>query len=209
MNAVSSYDSTKAQPVLNSLSLAFTNTETKETLQPQITPSEDSTDAKEGSALETLQAHFSTHITDVEARTNRFGTMMHIRMPVKKFQRALSSQSLSGQSPSGQGGFLQTLISLIEARETAAPYRMDIILNTPESPDIMLKNTPELLRKDLETAASFAQTLEQNGLPKKLMSTGLFKGDEGFIDLFFRRYEPLKITAQELAQTMGVVENEE
>lgn len=195
LNTVSSFEDTKSRPVLNSLSLAFSNQEKRTELKPDVTKSE-AEENNEGDTLEKLQAHFNAYITGAQIRKNRFGTMMHIRMPLEKFERAISMPALQGAA-SGSG-FLPTLISLIQTRETEIPYRMDIVVNLENKPAFLQSKSPEIYNTNLKKAALFASSLESSGMQKKLMSVGLSKGSPGFVDIFFRRYEPFNPYNEEL-----------
>ena len=72
------------------------------------------------------------------------------------------------------------------------PYRMDMLLSIPQDPADMTKSDPEGFQKKLETVTGFAQKLEEMGIPKTLLSSGLQRGENGFIDIYFVRYEPFR-----------------
>jgi len=185
LNGVSDFEEMKFQPVLNSIALTFADRQIEERLQPSSTPSEDLS-VKEGNTLDKIRGLFNAHISGFEARTNRLGTIMVIRMPTPRFERAIFEPILESDLDEG---FLPTLVSLIQTRDTEQPYRMDVMLNVSDTPADMLSNTPVDLGTNVAKIASFSERLEELGVEKKLVSIGLQKGQAGFVDLYFRRYE--------------------
>lgn len=187
LNAVSSFEETKSAPVLNSLSITFSGKDLQEALEPNIVESA-AQSINEGDTLDQLKALFNAHITGAKTRKNRLGTTMHIRMPIQQFERSLSAPR------SAQGSFLPTLASLIQTSDTKTIYRMDMVLNIPATPANAVSDAPEMLRKNLRKIALISKRIEENGVPKKLISSGLSQGEEDIIDIYFRRYEPFNPT---------------
>lgn len=196
LNTLSNYEDMKSRPVLNSIAVAFSSKEIGDGEKPSYEESVKQS-FKKGTALDNINGLFEAQVTGVESKQNRFGTKMHVRVPLRQFEKAViqSAQTPGDTSAvpgisSGNGFFMPTLISLLQAEETAVPYRMDMLVNVPDAPSRMQNEQPSSLKTPLEQAGMLAQILERAGLPKKLYSAGLAQGKTGYIDIYFRRYEP-------------------
>lgn len=191
LNTLSNFEDMKSRPVLNSLAMAFSS---KEVGDGERTSYEDTVKEsfKKGSALDNINSLFEAQVTGFESKQNRFGTKMHVRLPLRQFEKAvIQSAQVPGQMASTSGNFfMPTLVSLLRAEETQVPYRMDMLVNVPASPSRMQNEQPSSLKNPITKAGMLAQILETAGLPKKLYSTGLAQGKEGYVDIYFRRYEP-------------------
>ncbi|MCB1839243.1 MAG: hypothetical protein KDI61_03120, partial [Alphaproteobacteria bacterium] len=146
MNSNSGFEQTKAQPVLRSLSLAFSG-KTLEQGQAPLAEFVDVALKGEGDSLERIESLFTTHLTDVQAKRNRLGNMMRIRLPVGSFAQgievAADDEGRGGGNYRGEKGkFLPTLIALLQSSDRGIPYRMDMLLSTPEDPGDMSSANP-------------------------------------------------------------------
>ena len=194
MNAVSGYEETKTQPVMRSISLAFSNKENVE----EFGPSDDPTiimNVGSGDTLSKVKGLFEGQISNIQVTKNRLGTVMHIRVPVLSFKRAIEMPRLDNSAQAklsnmDEGSFLQTLVTLLRAEENNMPYRSDIILEVAYKPDSVEQGNLGQASKDLKAVAGFASKLEGYGLPKHYLSAGLMKGDSGYVSLYFRSYTP-------------------
>ncbi|MCB1591083.1 MAG: hypothetical protein KDI90_01400 [Alphaproteobacteria bacterium] len=195
MNGNSGFDDTKARPVMQSLSLAFSNTTTEQGQAPldEIVPE---THHGEGETLERIESLFSAHIPGVQAKRNRLGNMMRIRMPVRSFETGIDFSGLSSENENKQGSegergkFLPMLVALLQSQSSGVPYRMDMLLDVPDDPVSLIERSPAFLSEKTALVSSFANSLQSAGIPGPLLGTGLQKGENGFIDIFFRRDEP-------------------
>ncbi len=196
MNAISSFETSKSAPVINSLALAFSNRVLDREISP-ITPSADMS-INDGDTLEVLEGLFNAHLASFQATTNRFGTVMRIKTPVGQFEKSIniSSSGYNITTLGAKGSFIQNMISLLRSEKKAMPYRVDMVLNIPEELADFQKNYPNEFISNLKLVSSFAGILENAGLPKKMISIGLSKGDEGFIELYFYRYKPFNMYHQ-------------
>ncbi|PCJ97526.1 MAG: hypothetical protein COA45_09680 [Zetaproteobacteria bacterium] len=197
MNAVSGFDESKATPVLSSLSMAFSSQilETAENVADEETPR---VALGEGDALEVLEGLFSAHISGFQATRNRLGTVMHVRADVEAFENAIdvSGVGYDDVSMGERGSFILSMISILRSQEKGQTYRIDMILNLPKDPAVFQKNYPDEFMHNLKHVSGFAEILERAGLPKKMISAGVAKGDVGFIDLYFYRYRPFNMLAE-------------
>lgn len=198
MNGMSGFENTKAVPVMNSVSMAFSN----RTMAQEKAPSDDETLSRvinSGDVLEKVEALFTAEIASFEAVRNRFGNMMHVRVPVLDFGKAIDIPILGTPEPfeggddyvKGRGAFLPTLISMLKAEKHGRPYRLDMVLAVDGDPAEMSARDREKFVRGVGTVSGFARTLEDAGLPGAYISAALGEGKTGFIDLYFRPYEPL------------------
>tara|TARA_B100001989_G_scaffold252549_1_gene235019 strand:- start:5221 stop:5931 length:711 start_codon:yes stop_codon:yes gene_type:complete len=193
MNAVSGYEKTKTQPVMKSLSLAFSNKEIVEDHGPSEEPTMMMNLGK-GDTLSKIEGLFDGHIANFTAKRNRLGTIMHVRLPVLAFKRAIEMPQLQSKDDSklsnlADESFLQTLVTLLRAEENNLPYRMDMILETSYQPDVISEETQSRMRSDLTRVSGFASRLENYGMPQQYISAGLQFGETGYVSLYFKRYE--------------------
>lgn len=191
LNGLASFEDVKAKPVLNSVATAFSTRDTviEDTVPPALIEST-ANSTREGDTLTQLQAVFEANIAGIDVERNRLGTVMHVSMPLKKFENGIILPNpQSGRTREEAGGFLlPTLISIMHSRENV-PYDMDIVLNLETDPAQAAIDHPEALKDSLQTISRIAQTIEDEGFPEELLTAGLGKGRAGYVDLYFRRHE--------------------
>ncbi len=204
MNAVSNFEDSKSKPVMNSLALAFSNRVLEQEMAPFYTSTAQMS-LNEGDTLEVLEGLFNAHLSGFEVTRNRLGTVMHVRTTVGQFENSinLSGLNYNNYTLGVQGSFAQTLVTLLRSEEKGQPYRMDIILNIPEEPVSIKKQNPDKFISHLKNVSSFASVLEGAGMPKKMISAGLAKGDSGFVDLYFYHYKPFNMYDKINAESEG------
>ncbi|MCB1783230.1 MAG: hypothetical protein KDI13_04485 [Alphaproteobacteria bacterium] len=198
MNGVSGFEETKAHPVMNSIALAFSNKPGNEDRAPDDQINKDFV-IGEGDALSQIEGLFNAEVIAFESVRNRFGTTMHVQVPVLEFERAIDVPRSSSTQPleqgnaytKGRGAFLPTLVSLLKADKRGMPYRMDMILALDNNPADETAITPKLLEEKVEKIGALAGKLERAGLPQKFITAGLGQGKSGFIDLYFSPWEPI------------------
>jgi len=193
LNAISSYETTKSQPVLNSLTMAFSTQKTVDDIMPgkMITQS---LEQNTGSTLDRIEAAFQSQIASAETKQNRLGTLMFIRMPFEEFKQSIMKSLVipDTSQPSGNEDNLDLLPMLVSLMETDrdVSYTMDMILNIEEEPSSLSESGPEKFAAANKDISSIALKLEEAGLPKYQVTAGLKQGNAGSVDLVFRRYLP-------------------
>jgi hypothetical protein len=196
LNALSTFETIKSQEILNSLNTSFSLERPVALSAPGKVESFDQS-INEGSILDNLQSYFTSQIADVKAKQNRAGTEMHIRMPFDKFQEAIASALTVQKNPDRPDGvdrsFLPTLVSLMDTQNTT-PYRMDIMIASPLSPEKLVSEAPEKYKRMSQDVAAIAKKLEDSGMPVKFLSVGIGTGQEGMVDLYFRRHEAFMLS---------------
>lgn len=198
MNSVSGYEDSKKQPVLNSVALAF-STEVKATEQATSQEENPAKNINQGNALDRLEGLFETHISGFQASRDRFGTTLYVRVPIISFEHNLDLPVIkeSADRPFGRdGSFLQTMISLLVSGQDGKHYRMEITLNIPEAADVYMLGNNAAYLQDIKKLGRYADKLERAGLPKKMLSVGMKKGETGFVELFFYPYAPYSPVAR-------------
>ena len=208
LNAISNYEITKSRPVLNSLNIAFSTKETLDITPPGLQQTQNQ-DQQLGSTLDRIEELFRSQISSVEAKQNRLGTVMHVRLPFNDFQNALISSLTVPREPPAPGAqavdLLPMLVSLLETQRSVA-YKMDMVLNVEESLPYLVAEQPGRFAVYNRAISEVAYKLEDSGLPKVQISAGLESGDAGMIDLFFSRYQPfnpLGVNAPPQEQAQG------
>ncbi len=195
LTSLSNYEEVKARPVMNSVSLAFSSKEVGKDDAPAFEEIKDKKDYNDGDTLDNIEALFKAQISGYKLKHDRVGSSMHVRIQTRVLERAISAASRSdseaGNQPKAFGGaFLPVLVSLMQSGSSGVIYRMDMVLNVPKNPMKLQNDKPKAALDMVKTASSFSRGLERAGLPKKLMSSGIAVGKKGYIDLYFRRYEP-------------------
>ncbi len=201
LNSMSTFEDDAAVPaVLNSLSLAFSGHDNQfpegyVNIGPSSTPTQHVDGGGEGDTLETIEGLFNANLAGFKAKRNRLGTVMHVSLPIKDFERAIKKASLG----SPQGGdadhmtFSQTMITLLRSAKKGKAYRIDMVYNQENEPTVLLRASPDSFKEALIRVSALASYLERKGMPKKMVSIGLAKGKPGILDLYFYRYKPLAV----------------
>ncbi len=194
LNTMSNFEEIKSRPVLNSISVAFSKNEIEEDAAPSFDEDQVQSSFREGDTLDRLEELFRSQITGLDVQKNRMGTVMHIQVSLQKFEKGIMAPVQTGQQRGavlgGIGGsFAPVLVSVLRAEDAVIPYRLDMILNMEQNPAKFQNERPQDMNAKIRKVAAFAEKLEEAGLPKKLVTSGVGQGKEGTIDLFFRRYE--------------------
>ncbi|MCB9982259.1 MAG: hypothetical protein H6861_01100 [Rhodospirillales bacterium] len=195
LNAMSNFEETKSKPVLNSIALTFSKKEATDVTPPGPALVKTTDIAmQDGSALDKIEALFKSQITAIDTKQNRLGTMMYMRVRFKDFDRAVrKSLVISSGNPSldleTEMDLLPMLVSLLETQRDVT-YKMDIVLNIPEDPSTLMSENPQRFASLNKSVSGLAQILEEAGLPKHQVTSGLKQGEDGIAELLFRRYQP-------------------
>ena len=188
LNGISDYEDERSQPIMASISAVFSSSAISETASAPSTMESTSQSDKKGSALDELEELFTAQITGLKAQQNAIGTSMSLTMKLDDFEKALTSPETASVN------FMPTLISLVQTQNNI-PYRMDIIVGIGKNPARLNSEDPRAAAAMVRKAAFLAQTLENAGLPNKLVSTGLGAGPAGYVNLHFRHYEPFDLAS--------------
>lgn len=179
LNTLSGFEEGKAQAVMESLAKTLTFTPSaKENLESDRL-AEEGDYSNEGDNLDKLNALFSSTIPGIKAQKNRFGTQLTVDIPQDEFESLLNSSALNNDTQR----FKTTLKMLVKSTEDIA-YKMDVIVLTEAFP-------PK--QNQLIKAGSYSYALEQSGIPPKLISAGVARGEQDIVRLIFEHYTPLKI----------------
>lgn len=193
LNSVSNFERQNAVPaVLNSLLLTFSSQERSIESRPAPKPSEYE-DQRKGDTINAVEGLFNANIAGFEASRNRLGTVLHVNLPMQRFENAVDAAYFSQFDASEEGeeqSFILTLVTVLRSAERGDPYRVDMVYNIPDDPVVLYETDPNAFWGALKRASDLAENLEERGMPKKMMSIGLQKGKIGYIDLYFYKYAP-------------------
>lgn len=213
LNAISTFETTKSQPVLNSLTVAFSTKKAEKDLAPGKAPQP--TQAQNlGSTLDKVQALFQSQISTAKAKQNRLGTTMVIRLPFEDYKKAMrSSLTIRDNTPSLVNAdavdLLPMLVSLLETQRDVT-YKMDMLLHVNQEPTTIVSEQPERFSSLNRSVSAVAKTLEEAGLPRKQVTAGLKQGEEGMIELVFSRYLPFNpLGTDQIGENADASEGEE
>ena len=196
LNSLSSFEDSKTRAVIDSLSDALIPQYSVQQDMPSPVVASEGEDANKGEALEQIKALFNASIPDVKAQKNRFGTELRMQMSRVDFE-----QALMGEGPDSQR-FSAALAGLIDLN-ASVPYEMDILLNIDVNPALIQTRAPSVAGVLIGTAGRYAQTLEDQGVRPRLITTGLAQGSEDNVFLLFRKYMPVQLEMRTEAEAYG------
>lgn len=193
LNSLSTFEEHKSEAVINSLNEAFVPKQkaAEDLVAQAITMPEES--MRDGDALDNIRNLFQSAIPDAETKKNRFGTLMTTTLPRAQFESALAGGA-TGDALALQKRFTAMLVGMLSL-SVQPEYQIDIILNVPENPAKLQDTNPAAVARYIKTAATYAAILEQEGLDKRRVTTGIEKGKADTIKLTFRPYLPLEMDA--------------
>lgn len=201
LNSISSFEEARIRPVLASVGNTFASKQLEsENVMPSVTESDDES-SREGDTLEQMKALFNAHIPGQKSAVNKTRGELFIQVPFDAFEAAVTAIGReNGQSgdrqapdrgPAAKSSFLlPTLVALIKGSEAGMPYRMDMLLGVSVNPALMKNDEPQQFSALMKKMAGIAQRLESAGMPRKLLSAGIQKGDNGMVDIMFRPHIP-------------------
>ncbi|HCQ71316.1 MAG: hypothetical protein CL570_03365 [Alphaproteobacteria bacterium] len=196
LNSLSTFEESKTRAVIDSLSDALVPQYSFQEDMPSPVIANEGEDANKGDALEQIKALFNASIPDVKAQKNRFGTELRMKMARADFE-----QALVGAGPDGQR-FSAALAGLMDL-DDSVPYEMDIVLNIDANPAALQGRAPSVAGELINAAGRYAQTLEDQGVRSRLITTGLAHGDDDQVFLLFRRYMPVRLELRTEASANG------
>lgn len=186
LNSVSVIKEEKAKPLMESIEEAFASKITNnENWQPS-TATADALSAGEGRMIDQMDALFQGHVAGVQTQKDEGRGVLLMRMNYADLSRAVSN---IGDNSAENKKFMETLTSLLRAGIARQPYRMDIFLQVDGNPAAMQDDQPQKMKVLMHDLGVLAQQLEKAGLPQRLLSVGLEKGQNGTVELLFRPHE--------------------
>lgn len=213
LNAISSFEESRFQPVLSSLGDTFSSrVNQSDNARPSVTVSPDES-IDEGTALERMQLLFNAQIPGQKSAVNNTRGTLHVRVPYEELNEAVMSVGAGGLASgrvsgtgTGQGQraghrmFLPALTALMKGEQVGLFYRVDMVLNIGGNPARMQNHEPLALAAIMKDMGRIGDRLEQAGLPPRLISTGVQQGrsgEVGYVDLLFRAHEPFNPLGEE------------
>ncbi len=210
LTSLSSFEEEKVRPTIASVGEAFSsNTEGDEDNKPSIRDSEKK-GYHEGSVIEQLEGFFTALIPKIDVARYDDRGEMYVRLTVDEWDEMLLALG-ERDSESEANAFLPALSALLGTAKSGHPYRVDILINTPDGAIALYNDKPQAVNALMRKAGGWAIRLEEAGLPKKLVSVGLQKGKTGMVELFFRPhvpYVPLDGAEPEPSESLGLPDEE-
>lgn len=200
LNAISTLEETRIDPVMRSLSEAFATRVDQTDLRDS--PSDLETPEKSihhGSVFERIDALFSAQMPSYQVHIDERNGEMYVRVPYRVFESAVlatlqgNALEMEGEQAAFLPGFFApTLVALMQgdADQDRPVYRMDMILNIRGNPSHLRNQNPQRLAGHIGRITDLSDRLEEAGLQENLMSAGLMDGESDMMDLLFRRHVP-------------------
>lgn len=198
LNAISSFEEVKVKPALESIEETFSTDVRRQDIKPSVMP-DPLQSIHEGDTVERLDALFQAQVRAFNStKSTRSGVMM-VEMPYTDFVDNVTTLGQRELTPQNRKNpplkyFLPTLISLLQSDRKGVPYRMDIILHTPENPAVVQNREPQALLTAINNAGALVARLEAMGMPQKLLGIGVQKGDSANLTLVFRPHVPFSLS---------------
>ena len=198
LNALSTFDENKVEPILGNLEKTFSTTNSDiAQRRPSVRPSDSSEEfSGEGKAstINRLKDLFRGRLSQIEITENTEKGIMMVEVPYQDFSTATL---IVGQTADildvEEVPFLPTLVSLLKTAQDGNIYRMDILLQTDEDPLDLKQNAPDRFRTARDNVGRLSRRLEDAGLSPYHLSIGLREGQENTLNLIFTPYEALNI----------------
>lgn len=189
LNAISNFDEAKVEPMRQSLEDTFaTKISTQNNMRTVNIQAEEQALAQ-GETLDRIKALFTSNITGTQTITSTERGTLYMRLPRGEFERIVASLG-AGQKTDVARPLLETLISILRTDQRGAAYRVDITYNLDHNPGRVANREPQKMQEYITAAAAAAQTLEKSGMPARLLSVGLKKGNSDYVDLMFSPHLP-------------------
>ena len=186
LNSVSLIKEEKAKPLMDSIEEAFASKITaNENWQPSTAPAPDM-GVYEGRVLDRMEGLFQGHIAGIQTQKDDNRGVLLMRMSYADLSAAVTN---IGDKAAQNKKFMETLSSMLRASASGQLYRMDILLQVDDNPAILQDDQPQKMKVLMHDLGALAQQLEKAGLPQRLLSVGLEKGQSGSVELLFRPHE--------------------
>lgn len=186
LNSISVIKEDKAKPLMYSLEEAFASRmSADENWQPATTASE-AASADEGRVIDHAERLFQAHIAGVQTQKDDGRGVLLMRMSYADLSAAVSG---IGDKAAENKKFMETLASMLRSSAAGQPYRMDVFLQVDDNPAMMQNDQPQKMSVLMRDLGVLAQQFEKAGLPQRLLSVGLEKGQNGTVELLFRPHQ--------------------
>ena len=189
LTTLSTFDDEQAAPVLASLEKAFAPRVYRQDVA-QTTIAAPAESNNQGTSLERIAGLFRTRIPGTEFHMERSG-ISHVAVKTADLLDAIENPPTSNDSNNAKNlGFRDIFVAVLMSQKTAAPLRLDVLINLPKNPADKKDAQKNLTAKQIQKTAKIAGMLQRQGLPLYLYSFSYGKGPKGMTDITFRPYEP-------------------
>lgn len=186
LNSVSTIKQDKVKPLMESIEDAFViksagtdNWQSAATQSGMVAGGEER-------VIDRMEKLFQGRIAGVQTQKDDHRGVLLMRMNYVDLSNAVSAM---GDKAAENKKFMETLASLLRASAAGQAYRMDVFLQVDDNPAILQNDQPQKMKVLMHDLGVLAQQLEKAGLPQRLLSIGLEKGQSGSVELLFRPHE--------------------
>lgn len=194
INSRSSFEDEKKEATIESIERTFSTKVMRQDVAPSI--AEDPYQSiREGDTSERIEALFRSQIASFKITSNDRTGKFVTEMPLDQFSSAVLSLGQKDlmriKSADVQGRFfLPTLVSIMKSDKAGVSYRMDMMVMLDGNPAKIVNEKPQEISAIMKRGGGWAAKLEQAGLDPKLISYGVKKGRQGYIELSFHPHVP-------------------
>lgn len=194
INSKSSFDEEKTEKTMISIEKVLSTSVMRQDIAPSVN-ADPYMSIRQGDTSERIEALFRSQIASFRETKNTHSGKFVTEIPLEEFSSAVLSLGqkdlMTINSAEAQGRFfLPTLVSILKSDRAGIPYRMDMMVLTSANPAKMMNEKPQEMQAIMKRGAGWTNKLEEAGLPAKLISYGVKKGREGYIELSFHKHEP-------------------
>ena len=193
LNSLSSFEEVKAEKVRRSVKIAFNNE-----VEEDLSSTRDSINKSmsEGHTFDRLDGLFQSQITSFKAEKSKSMGRMNVTVEYDKVVEAVTKAdqvnilNYPNRRQIRDNFFLPTLVLIMKANIDGAPTRLEIIFHTNKEPAYLQNQSPKILQDKINDIGRISRIFEAQGMPQKLLTIGLEKGDADIVDLNFTKYVP-------------------
>lgn len=201
LNAISSYEEQKSNPILQSLEDTFSTDAIRDDLAPSLVESPLQA-IHQGHTVERIAALFEAELRSFDSETNMRSGTMSVEMDLEEFYDSVMTIGQKTLTPSNTRSppryfFLPTLVSILQSDAAGVTYRLDIFMHSDENPAIVQNSDPARLKAIVDQGTQIVQRLQDIGMPQRLLSIGLKDGDADKVTIVFRHHVPFSPVAEE------------
>lgn len=191
LTSISSYEQTKAGPVVNRINAVFsTDLSIENGPQPSIESSPQGATGR-GDTFERLSGLFSSKVIAAETATNRQRGIIVARVSRADFESAITELGGRRASSDFSKRFMPLLVSVLRSDSGSRPYRMEIVYFVDQNPAILQNEQPQKMVDTINAVSRSAAALEFSGLSAHLMTVGIRKGAPDMVELYFQPAEKM------------------
>lgn len=178
MNAHSSFDDARAQPILKSLEETFTARVFRNDAGPATREDPEGLTGEGQAAIESVDAYFRSTFPGIAPRLIPSRGIYYVELPLETFEKKFFDKNSTLQ---------KTLLEKLWAYDN---LQMEIWLNIQNDPGETSATSSKDMQGLVLKTSRWASTLEAQGLKPDKMTIGLQKGKPDVVTVLFLNYKP-------------------